>query len=253
MTPRRLTTAATTALLPALALALALAAAGCGDETGAGDDDSGVTVDGGAAASDGASTGDGATPQGDASTALPGMRIGSFQLTYYWVTTEDEFTGVADTELYDPMCRSLATVPKAFSDSLRIEGTGRLADGRLLNVNGVCMCLNSPCYRVADAAHPWGYGVQNRALVPFRSIAVDRSVIPIGTPLYVAELDGKRMPGDAPWGNFTHDGCVLAVDVGGGITGMHIDFFSALKTYYRVLDPLLPANITVHQGGARCP
>jgi 3D (Asp-Asp-Asp) domain-containing protein len=106
---------------------------------------------------------------------------------------------------------------------------------------------------VADAKHPWGYGAQGRALVPFRSIAVDTSVIAIGTPLYIAELDGVTMPGDAPWGQFVHDGCVVADDVGGGINGKHVDFFSALKQYYSTLDGQLGiTSVTVHEGGDRC-
>ena len=186
--------------------------------------------------------------------ASPGASLGSFQLTYYWVTTEDEFSGAKDTSLYDASCNELAKVTAQFAASLKLEGTGRLSDGRILNYDGGCSCPTSPCYLVADAQHPWGYGVQGRALTPFRSIAVDTSVIAIGTPLYVAELDGVTMPGDAPWGSFVHDGCVVADDVGGGINGKHIDFFSALKQYYTTLDGQLGlTSVTVHEGGDRCP
>ncbi len=169
------------------------------------------------------------------------------------MTTEDEFSGAKDTALYDSSCTELATVPAKFAASLKLEGTGRLSDGRILNYDGACSCPTSPCYLVADAQHPWGYGAQGRALVPFRSIAVDTSVIAIGTPLYIAELDGVTMPGDAPWGQFVHDGCVMADDVGGGINGKHVDFFSALKQYYSTLDAELGiTSVTVHEGGDRC-
>jgi 3D (Asp-Asp-Asp) domain-containing protein len=191
----------------------------------------------------------------DAGTRAPlGANLGSFQLTYYWVTAEDDFSGAKDTNLYDDSCTVLAVVPSAFAHSIGIEGTGRLSDGRVLNVSGSCGCATSPCYTVVDAQHPWGYGAQNNALVPFRSIAVDRTVIPLGSHVYIAEFDGVTMPGDPSYGQFVHDGCVSADDVGGGIIGKHVDFFAALEAHYRTLDGALGLNsVTVYQGGQRCP
>jgi membrane-bound lytic murein transglycosylase len=104
-----------------------------------------------------------------------------------------------------------------------------------------------------DEEHPWGSGAGGRALEPFRSVAVDRDVIAIGTWLWVAELDGVAMPGDPPWGGFVHDGCVLAADTGGAIDGMQIDFFATLRAYYLIIDGELGLDeISLHEGGARC-
>lgn len=190
----------------------------------------------------------------DAPPPPPGALHGTFQLTYYWVTAEADYSGAADTTLYQPGCAALATVPAAFASSLDLEGTGRLRDGRVVNVDGACGCARSPCYAPVPVDHPWGTGVQNRPLAPYRSVAVDRTVIPYGTPLYVPELDGVTVPGDPPWGGFVHDGCVLAADTGGGIVGMHVDWFVGLKASYRTLDAALGLDtITVHDGGARCP
>jgi 3D (Asp-Asp-Asp) domain-containing protein len=190
----------------------------------------------------------------DASAPAPGPALGTFKLTYYWVTTEEEFTGAKDTNLYDPSCKLLATVTAKFAASLKLEGTGRLLDGRILNYSGACSCPTSPCYIVADAAHPWGYGVKGWALVPFRSFAVDSSEIAYGSSLYVPALDGVTMPGDAPWGDFVHDGCVSADDTGGSIIGKHVDWFVALKAHYLTLNGALGlSSLTVHEGGARCP
>jgi 3D (Asp-Asp-Asp) domain-containing protein len=184
----------------------------------------------------------------------PGASLGSFDLTYYWVTAQADFSGPNDTTIYDPSCAIVATVPAAFASSLDIEGTGRLADDTVINVSGACGCARSPCYQPVDAQHPWGYGVQGRALVPFRTVAVDPSVVAYGTGLYLAEFDGVTMPGDPPWGGFVHDGCVIAGDTGGGIVGMHVDFFAALKGAYVTLDGELDlTRVTVHDGGARCP
>lgn len=186
--------------------------------------------------------------------AAPGKLLGTFELTYYWVTFESDFTGPADTDVFDPSCAVLATVPSAFAAALTLEGTGKLEDGRLLNYSGPCGCAYSPCFFVVDQDHPWGYGVQNRALVPFRSLAVDRDVIPYGTPLYVAELDGFMMPGSLPWGDFVHDGCMNAADTGGAISGHHIDFFVALHAYYLdIAGRLGLGEVTVYDGGGRCP
>lgn len=197
---------------------------------------------------------DAAAPPIDAARPPAGASRGSFQLTYYWVTSEDDYSGAATVTLYRPGCAALATVRSGFASAVDIEGTGRLSDGRLINVDGGCGCARSPCYVEPPADHPWGTGVQDRPLVPYRSIAVDPAVIPYGTKLWVAELDGVAVPGAAPWGGFVHDGCVLAADTGGGIVGTHIDWFVGLISSYRALDGALALDrVTVHDGGARCP
>lgn len=229
-------------------------AAGVGGAT-AGSGGSGLAGgSGGAAGAGGSGALDAGADTGVDATVLPGAPLGTFKLTYYWVTTEEEFTGAQDTPLYASNCSTLATVRAKFAAALAIEGTGRLLDGRIVNYDGACSCPKSPCYFEADASHPWGYGVQNLALAPFRSVAVDKAEVAIGTRLYIAELDGVAMPGDAPWGNFVHDGCVTAHDVGGGIQGKHLDFFSALKIHYQSLDGALGlSNVSVFAGGDKCP
>ncbi len=231
-----------------LAISMLLLAGACG-----GDDDGGPggRADGGGGGGGGDES-DGGAGGADAQRGEPGPTLGSFELTYYWVAYEGDFGGPADSDLVDPDCDLLATVSSGFADAIALEGTGRLVDGRLLNVAGGCDC-GSPCYLEADADHPWGYGVQDRALVPFRSVAVDRDVIEYGTGLYLPALDGLAMPGEAPWGDFTHDGCAVAADTGGGIVGMHVDFFVGIRDAYLVLDGELGLSETeVRDGGDRC-
>jgi 3D (Asp-Asp-Asp) domain-containing protein len=192
---------------------------------------------------------------GDAPAAAgePGPELGSFELTYYWVTEESSFGGADTTKLYDDSCNVLTSVPAGFASAIKLEGTGRLTDGRVLNYSGACGCATSPCYFEVDAAHPWGVGVQNRALSPFRSVAVDKSVVAYGSTLYIAALDGVKMPGEAPWGGFTHDGCVTADDTGSAIIGKHLDFFSARKADYLSLNGVLGvSHVAVRDGGQRC-
>lgn len=190
----------------------------------------------------------------DAARPEPGATRGTFDLTYYWITAEADYTGTPTEQLLTPTCEPLATVVPDFARSLRLEGTGRLRDGRVVNVSGSCPCNTAACFAEVDAAHAWGVGVQDRPLVPYRSVAVDRTVVPYGTWLYVEELDGVPVPGDAPWGGFVHEGCVLAADTGGSILGAHLDWFVGLKSSYRTLDGDLGlSRITVHDAGARCP
>jgi 3D (Asp-Asp-Asp) domain-containing protein len=205
--------------------------------------------------SDGAPT-DAAGPAADLTVRDGGLGTlkGTVMLTYYWVALQSDYPGANDTILCDVSTQTLATVPLAFANALRIEGTGKLTDGRMLNVGGSCACPSgmTTCYIVLDQTkYPWGLGVQSRALEPFRSIAVDRNFIAIGTKVYVPELDGVQMP--ASYG-FLHDGCLVADDVGGGITGAHIDFFAAEKKNYQLLDGQLGLDdVTAYVDPPRCP
>src|SRR5262249_49014745 len=116
----------------------------------------------------------------------PGLELGPFTLTYYYVSSENDYldAGPADTPLYSPTCSVIARVPSAWVRPLQIEGTGRLSDGTVINYAGSCHCPTPTdatiCWRPVDAQHPWGVGVQNLALVPFRSIAVDNTVLTYG-------------------------------------------------------------------------
>jgi 3D (Asp-Asp-Asp) domain-containing protein len=186
--------------------------------------------------------------------AQPGASLGTFQITFYWIADENDHLGTKDRSIRNPQCGLITKVSKGFRDALQLEGTGRLLDGRVVNYGGSCNCGDaSKCYFLVDADHPWGYGAQNRALEPFRSIAVDKSVIALGTWVYVEELDGVMMPGSAPWGAFVHDGCVRADDVGSAIDGKHFDFFAGVRAGYLALDDALGlTHATVRKGGERC-
>lgn len=136
--------------------------------------------------------------------------------------------------LYDGSgCAPVAEVSRGFAAELRMQGTGRLRDGRILNIWGDCACERSPCFHVTG--RQWGNAGNGRPLQPFRTVAVDPKLIRMGSLLYVEALDGRRMPGKAPWGGFVHDGCVAADDTGGGIDGHQIDLFVGRRAYYRAL------------------
>ncbi|WP_152629790.1 3D domain-containing protein [Haliangium ochraceum] len=180
--------------------------------------------------------------------------LGQFDLTYYWMAHENDVRGRRDTVLYDNDCRRIARVRRSFAKRLMREGTGKLDDGRVVNVAKPCQCENSPCFFVIkEGERQFGVGVLERPLSPFRSVAVDPAHVAIGTKLYVPELDGLVMPGQPPWGGFVHDGCVVADDRGGGVDGKHIDFYMVKKPFYRAFHRRHRLEqITVYSGAQRC-
>ena len=182
----------------------------------------------------------------------PGTLLGDARITFYWVAYEGDYLCThPDTQLGTCAGDPIATVCPDFASAARLEGTARLLDGRMINIGG-CSCAGGfDCFIVLDTdAYPWGMGNRSNPLEPFVSVAVDTDVIPNGTVLYSPDIDGVALP--EAMGGGTHDGCLRADDVGGGITGMHIDFFAGLREYYTELDPLIPENVTLYTDSARC-
>ena len=179
--------------------------------------------------------------------------IGMFDVTFYWVAEEDP-TSSQRRLLLDQTCRPLARVSRDFARKLTMEGTGRTRSGKILNVHGPCQCKHQTlCYAEIDEESPWGLGVAREPLSPFRSIAVDPDVMPIGTAVYMPALDGVRMPGAKPWGDFIHDGCLKAADRGGNVRGMQIDVFAGLRSHFLLLArDFAGAQIEVHEGASHC-
>ncbi len=160
----------------------------------------------------------------------------------------------AGVTIYDDKgCRPIATLAPKFAALLDMEGTGKLRDGRVINVTKPCRCGHSPCYRAVPGGARWGLSATMRPLQPFRTISVDPAVIALGSMVYIAELDGLTMPGRAPWGGFVHDGCVIASDVGGAIDGKQVDFFVGKVAYKQALDVRKKMrHVTIHDGKQRC-
>lgn len=230
-----------------------------------------------------------ATPEIDEDPRL----LGDFIITFYYVANEDEVaaktaatkakkaaeaaaladslfasmdsTPANDNEevstdpdlvhVYGPTCEPLAEVSRDFAAAMTLQGTGKLRDGRVLNVWGKCSCERSPCFTVVESQ--WGTGGGGRALQPFRTVAVDPKVIKLGTLLYVPLLEGRTMPGRAPWGGFVHDGCVIADDTGGGIDGNQLDLFVGRRAYYLGVSGKAGSHswakhVPVHDGSKIC-
>jgi 3D (Asp-Asp-Asp) domain-containing protein len=142
-------------------------------------------------------------------------------------------------ELYTPEGYYFGRVPEAFAWSLRLEGSGLMKDGRIVNYTGRCPFGYGTCFeQLTVADHPYGRGAGLRPLVPFKSVAVDPRLVPIGEPIYIPEFDGLVLPDGS-----IHDGCVRADDTGGGIKRRKMDFFVVTYGNFRfLLDEL--ANVT---------
>jgi 3D (Asp-Asp-Asp) domain-containing protein len=190
-----------------------------------------------------------------------------FALRFYWLSLEADYDDPANgnvprsgrvvavpkntfVELYTPDGFYFGRVPERFAWSLRLEGSGLMKDGRIVNYTGKCPYGYGTCFEQLDVGeHPFGRGAGLRPLIPFKSVAVDPRLVPIGEPIYIPEFDGLVLPDGS-----IHDGCVRADDTGGGIKRRKMDFFVVTYGNFRfLLDELENVTwITPHVNAPRC-
>lgn len=179
-------------------------------------------------------------------------------LRYYWLARQEDFDDPEEidyarsneVEVYTRRGFFLGAFSRQFIWHLRMEGSGLLADGRVVNYHGACAYGTGTCFEQLDAARfPFGRGARRRTLMPFHSCAVDPRVVPLGETLYVPELDGANLPD----GN-VHDGCLRADDTGGGIKQRKLDFFVVSYANFRfILSELWNVNwVTPQIRAPRC-
>lgn len=120
---------------------------------------------------------------------------------------------------------SLQNSPK----TLNYAGTGTKSQvdcASVLKINPIekpWITATGKSYFVA-ASGPFGDGVKGNKLIPYRTIAVDKTVLPYGTVVFVPTAQGVKIR--LPDGNsINHDGYFYAGDTGGAIKGSHIDVF----------------------------
>jgi 3D (Asp-Asp-Asp) domain-containing protein len=190
---------------------------------------------------------------------LKGKVLGTFRNTYYDFPSENDFTG--DTViLHGPQCRPIGNVIRSFFEALCVQGSGLLASGSPVSFNRRdCECAeNCPktgqkiCFDTLDIGKfPWGRGATGHAITPLLTVAVDSSVIALGTSLYIPEFDG--LPRDASQQSL-HDGCFIAQDRGLKVQGQHVDVFTGLQSMTRMWNGLVPSNagVTVVVDSPRC-
>ena len=153
-------------------------------------------------------------------------------------------------DLYNSMGFFVGRFTEYFAAAVRLEGSALMADGRVLSYAGKCDFGYGTCFDQLDTrVHPFGRGAKRRNLTPFKSVAVDPRLIPIGEPIYVPELDGLPLPDGS-----IHDGCVRGDDTGGGIKRRKMDFFVVTYWNYKFMqDQVLNVPwITPHLEAPRC-
>ena len=192
--------------------------------------------------------------------------IGSFNITFYYVIAEEEVVAKAaalkaakaakaandnHAEEADGSTELAAVAPRREGHAVQHDRWLRADRGGVSRVCRAAQPFRAPASSTmagsstsggtAAATTPrasrspttqWGTAGAGKPLQPFRTVAVDPRVIKLGTLLYVPLLEGRTMPGRAPWGGFVHDGCVVADDTGGGIDGNQLDLFVGRKAYF---------------------
>lgn len=120
----------------------------------------------------------------------------------------------------------------AMEGSVRVVGTN--GQGVTYNYAGTADGYEVNCKRYFSwnvsrskfklARGEYGDGVRGFKLIPYRTIAVDRTRIPYGSIVYIPSARGNEIT--LPDGTKTvHDGYFFAGDTGGAIKGAHIDVY----------------------------
>ena len=110
-----------------------------------------------------------------------------------------------------------------------MQGSG-VIDGKVYGFQGTtgnhqAACDYKPSRRVRFHEDPnkYGTGVMNLPLTPYKSIAVDKRVIPYGSKIYIPSAVGTEYKFEGK--TLVHDGIFFAQDTGGLIKGNHIDVY----------------------------
>jgi 3D (Asp-Asp-Asp) domain-containing protein len=207
----------------------------------------------------------GGTPGGFAAgsaasrAALAGKVLGTFKNTYYDFPSERDFEG-EPVSLMSASCQPIVTVPRTFYESVCVQGSGTLkAGGTVSFAKRDCSCAaecprtgQHICFDLLDQAQfPWGRGATGKRITPLVSVAVDSTLIPLGTSLYIPEYDGIARDGSS---TAKHDGCFVAEDRGLAVQGEHVDIFTGRRETTQLWNRLVPSNsgVTIVLDSPRC-
>src|SRR6185295_18196481 len=134
----------------------------------------------------------------------------------YSIALEKDYPGAADGAFRARDGSVLYETSRAFVAAAAIQGSARLKDGRILmidaKVDGQARWKVSP--------HRYAVGALGCRLLPFKSAAVDKRLIPLGSKLIIPETRGMKLPDGT-----RHDGVWYAVDTGSDIKQRRIDLF----------------------------
>jgi 3D (Asp-Asp-Asp) domain-containing protein len=195
---------------------------------------------------------------GGAAATGDGRSLGTFRNTYYDFPNERDFEG-GKVSLKGSRCETIREVPRAFYESVCVQGSGMLASGKTVSFSRRnCDCAEvcprtgeRICFDALDAKKfPFGRGASGRAITPLYTVAVDSEVVPLGTRVYVPEFRGLPRGIDEK----NHDGCFLAEDRGLRVKGKQIDVFTGDPRVTALFNRLLPSNrgVTVVVDSSLC-
>jgi 3D (Asp-Asp-Asp) domain-containing protein len=152
-----------------------------------------------------------------AMAAKPPVKVGKAMLTFYWVADESasRYRGGPEAVLRDARGHVIARTTRKFRRALVLEGAGWLRDGRAVMYDR----KKGGEHRFRLVRSKYGYAITGRALVPFRTVAVDPRFVKLGSKIYIPQLKGARLPDGT-----IHDGVFIAADRG-HFRGRHVDLF----------------------------
>ena len=145
------------------------------------------------------------------------VKAGRAMLTFYWIIDENEarYRGAPDALLCDARGHVIERTSRKFRKALVLEGSGCLRDGRTVTYDR--KLHGEHRFRVGKTKS--GITATGRALVPYRTVAVDPRFIPLGSKIYIPQLKGTRLPDGT-----VHDGIFIAADRG-HFRGRRVDIF----------------------------
>jgi 3D (Asp-Asp-Asp) domain-containing protein len=202
----------------------------------------------------------GSLPRADnRAVASGGRALGTFRNTYYDFPNEGDFDG-PQVPIKNARCDTITQVANGFFQAVCVQGSGTLRRGSTVSfAKRDCACAETCvrteqkiCFDELDPKQfPWGRGATGKPITPLLTVAVDPEVIPLGTAVYVPELDG--MPRDAD-GAARHDGCFVAQDKGLKVKGQHLDIFTGHQSMTSLWNRMVPSNrgVTVVVDSPRC-
>ncbi len=187
-----------------------------------------------------------------------GKILGTFRNTYYDFPSEPEHGG-PPVPLMNAKCEPIAKVPRGFFEAVCVQGSGALASGGTVSfAKRDCACAEicprtnqRICFDALDKkAFPWGRGASGTPITPLRSVAADTQVLPMGTVLYIPELDGAAR--DSEEG--ASDGCFVVEDRGLKVQGEHVDIFTGHPARTAALNAEVPSNrgVTIVVDAPKC-
>ncbi len=142
--------------------------------------------------------------------------LGQFKITFYWLVEEDNYQGKKTNPLYTPDGKLVGRFTSQFIKDFHVESCAMLSDGRIISYlkgSNHCQLVDLPI------------GANGYTLTELRSVAVDPTVIPIGSALFIEDA------ADVPIADSqVHDGIFYAQDVGSAIKGNRIDVYLGPKS-----------------------